>query len=401
MGRAFGARVLFVTQLDPSRKFGSLEECIEALATHSKARGGLLVPVFCGLVSADLAERLSGCDAPFEVQLDFQTWSWHLAKRLLRLVDYYSINVVDFSFYPPLSPYVTLLRVLRPKVRLVYTDHRSRLPELPRSKGMRHCLRRVAYHQYNRIFAISDFTRHALRYSAGLRVFRCQLFVNTTRFHADSTAREKVRARLGAESVFVALVVAHLISWKGVDIALRAIAAASDSAQLWIAGNGPELERLRALAGTLGLGARAWFFGEQMDVSPYLRGADCLICPSLWGEAMGFVNLEAMACGLPVIASRIGGIPEFVEHETTGLLVDAGSVEQTAAALCRLMDSPQLCSSLGRNGMERVRARYSREVCLERYLKNYDVVCGISDSRIDCKDDRYGRDRHIAGAADT
>lgn|SRR5215472_15205533 len=83
MVRAFGARELSSPSLIRAAKFGSLEECIEALATQSKAGGGLLVPVFCGLVSADLAERLSACDAPFEVQLDFQTWSSHLAKRLL------------------------------------------------------------------------------------------------------------------------------------------------------------------------------------------------------------------------------------------------------------------------------------------------------------------------------
>lgn len=70
-------------------------------------------------------------------------------------MDYYSISVVDFSFYPPPSPYVKFLRAMRPKVRLVYTDHRSHQPELPRSSGMRHFLRRLALHQYNRIFAIS------------------------------------------------------------------------------------------------------------------------------------------------------------------------------------------------------------------------------------------------------
>jgi glycosyltransferase involved in cell wall biosynthesis len=115
---------------------------------------------------------------------------------------------------------------------------------------------------------------------------------------------------------------------------------------------------------------------------------------------MGFVNLEAMASSLPVVASRIGGIPEFVANETTGLLVDPGSVEQIAIALRRLIDSPDLCRKLGRNGVTRVRVRYSEEACLGLYLKNYDIIAGISDGRLDCHDLKGGRDSHVTGASD-
>jgi glycosyltransferase involved in cell wall biosynthesis len=396
MGRAMAAaRVLYVTQLDPSHKFGSLEECIVTLAAQSRARGGVLLPVFCGPVPLALRDRFAASNAPFEPSLDLQNWRWDLAKRVLDLVDRHAIDVVDFSFYSPLSPYVTLLRVMRPRLRLVYTDHRSRLPGVARSTRMRHILRRIALNQYHTILAISDFVYRALSKDGYPRLARCHLFINPGRFCADSTAREQVRAELGAGSNFVALVVAHLIPWKGVDVALRAMAAASCSAKIWIVGNGPELEKLRVLANELGLGSRACFVGEQRDASLYLKGADCLICPSLWQEAMGFVNLEAMAGGLPVVASRIGGIPEFVANETTGLLVDPGSVEQTAIALRRLMDSPDLCQRLGRNGVTRARTRYSVEACLGLYLENYDLITGISDGRVDCNDVRGGRNRHV------
>jgi glycosyltransferase involved in cell wall biosynthesis len=316
--------------------------------------------------------------------------------RLLDLVDSHSIDVVDFSFYAPLSPYVTFLRILRPSVRLVYTEHRSTLPEAPRSGWMRSLLKHLAYRQYHTLFGISDFSCEALQRSTGREIARCRLFINTSRFRADSSARTEVRSRLGAGNEFVALVVAHLIVWKGIDVALKAIAAASDSAQLWIVGAGPDLDRLRTLADELGLGPRTLFLGQQLDVSPYLQGADCLVCPSIWGEAMGFVNLEAMACGLPVIASRIGGIVELVADGTTGFLVEPGSVEQTAAALRGLRESPNLCRELGSNGVTFVRENYSQEACLDRYLRNYELVCGIADHRVDCENVGYGRNRHVA-----
>jgi glycosyltransferase involved in cell wall biosynthesis len=402
MRRSLGAaRVLYVTQHDPSRKFGSLEECIVLLAEQSRARGGVLIPAFSGSVSTALSDRLAACDTPFVPSLDLGLWRWSLARRFLSLVDRYAIDVVDFSFYPPLNPYVALLRAVRPRVRSVYTDHRSRYPERDHSTLLRRVWRRIVLNQYHLLFAISNFNHRALRKDGAQRVARCQLFINPTRFHFDLTVRERIRTELSANRDFVALIVAHLIRWKGVDVALRAMAAASDSARLWIVGTGPELEKLQSLASELGLDSRACFVGEQRDVSPYLQGADCLICPSIWHEAMGFVNLEAMASRLPVLASRIGGIPEIVDDETSGLLVDSGDVGQLAMALRRLISSPDFCLKLGTNGVARVSARYSKEACLERYLEGYDIAAGISDGRLDFCDTRSRRNRFAAGAPNT
>jgi glycosyltransferase involved in cell wall biosynthesis len=401
MGRAPGAaRVLYVTEHDPSHKFGSLEEHIVTLAAQSKARGGLLVPVFSGPVSEPLSTLFTASDAPFEPSLDFRLWRWSLARRLLDLVDRYAIDVVDFSFYSPLSPYVTLLRAVRPRLRLIYTDHRSRLPDRDLSKRARRPWLRIALRQYHKILAISDFTYRILSKEGGPRLARCQLFINPARFRPDLAMRERVRAELRADGVFVAIVVANLIRWKGVDVALRAMAAASDSANLWIVGDGPELQNLKRLADQLNLSARVTFLGERQDVSPFLQAADCLICPSIWQEAMGFVNLEAMATGLPVVASRIGGIPEFVADQTTGILVEPGDIGQTKLAFLQLIDSPDLRRRLGGNGITRVSALYSKEACVERYLENYDSVAGIGHSRIDCRDTESGRDCTIAGTPD-
>jgi L-malate glycosyltransferase len=377
MGNASAAaRILYVVELDPSRKFGSLEQCIVTLAARSRARGGLLVPVFCGPVPSSLSRRLDIVNAPFVASFDLETWSWSAARRLLALVDEYAVDVVDFSFYGPLNHYVTLLRVMRSRLRLVYTDHHSRLPKAKLSSWWRRTWRKIALLQYSRILAISDFTYATLGKEGWPRLARCQLFVDPVRFRADPTVRDRVRKELGADGDFVALVVAHLITWKGVDVALRAIALASPSAKVWIVGTGPELDNLQRLARDLNLGSRVSFLGEQQDVSPYMQGADCLICPSLWQEAMGFVNLEAMASGLPVVASRTGGIPELVINEATGLLVEPGDADQTAAALSRLIKSPDLRKEMGRKGAAHVGANFSEEACLERYLKNYEDLIG-------------------------
>ena len=72
-----------------------------------------------------------------------------------------------------------------------------------------------------------------------------------------------------------------------------------------------------------------------------MQAADCLVCPSLWAEAAGLVNLEALSTGLPVVASRIGGIPEYVEDGKTGMLFPPGDHQALAALIRRLMDTPE------------------------------------------------------------
>ncbi len=83
------------------------------------------------------------------------------------------------------------------------------------------------------------------------------------------------------------------------------------------------------------------FLGPRRHVEAFMQASDCLICPSVWAEAVGLVNLEAMASGLPVIASRIGGIPEYVEDGRTGFLFAPGDHRELVGCLNRLLsDQP-------------------------------------------------------------
>src|SRR5262249_49879111 len=149
---------------------------------------------------------------------------------------------------------------------------------------------------------------------------RCLHFINTDRFRPDSGVRAAVRREHGADQRFVALAVANLIPEKGIDIAVRALAEAPAHITLWVVGTGAEGGTLQALSATRGLGERVSFSGQRTLVEPIMQAADCLVCPSLWAEAAGLVNLEALGTGLPVLASRIGGIPEYVDDGVTGYL---------------------------------------------------------------------------------
>lgn len=129
--------------------------------------------------------------------------------------------------------------------------------------------------------------------------------------------------------------VGRLIADKGVDILLQAFAQLDTPAQLTIAGDGPEGERLRAQAAALGIADRVAFIGATNDVPKVLAAADCLVLPSR-REGFGLVCVEAFAAGITVVASDLPGIRSVVTDGKNGILVPAGDPTALAGAMKRL-----------------------------------------------------------------
>jgi glycosyltransferase involved in cell wall biosynthesis len=137
-------------------------------------------------------------------------------------------------------------------------------------------------------------------------------------------------------------------------------------AELWLVGNGPRREILEQKVRDLGLSGRVKFLPVAKDIRPLYRQADVFVLSSV-EEALPNVVLEAMAAGLPVVATRVGGLPEAVVPEDTGLLVSPRDVDGLAAALGRLLDGPETRRNLGRRGRERVVEQFSFGAMVSRH----------------------------------
>jgi len=149
---------------------------------------------------------------------------------------------------------------------------------------------------------------------------------------------------------------------------LRAFARLSarwPEARLLLVGHGPEGPRLRALADALGVSPRVHFLGEQPDVAPYLAQMDLYVQASM-AEGMPNSVLEAMATGLPVVATAVGGTPELVLDGQTGLLVAPGDPSALADALLALLADRRLAESLGRAGRARVEAHFGEQLMIQQ-----------------------------------
>ncbi|MCU1281549.1 MAG: hypothetical protein JWM53_5095, partial [bacterium] len=128
------------------------------------------------------------------------------------------------------------------------------------------------------------------------------------------------------------------------------------------------------------LGDDVTFLGEQLDVVATLRRAHVFLLPSET-ESFGLAALEALACGVPVVASRAGGLPEVVREGEEGYLLPVGDVEAMAAAVGRIVDDPTLHRRLSASARAGAVSRFSRGPMVSRYEAYYERVLSSSSSR--------------------
>ncbi len=179
------------------------------------------------------------------------------------------------------------------------------------------------------------------------------------------------------------LSLARLAPKKGMDVALQAVAtlpARHAEIDVVIAGDGPQRAGLERLAGSLGLRRRVQFRGrvEPEAVPALLAGCRLFVLASRH-EAFGIVLLEAMAAGRPVVATRVGGVPEIIEDGVHGLLVARDDPQALAAAISRLLDNPELAARLAAQGQVHVQQSFTLQQQGQRFRRLYDELMAGAD----------------------
>jgi len=147
--------------------------------------------------------------------------------------------------------------------------------------------------------------------------------------------------------------------------------------RLVMVGDGSERTNVEHRARCLGIFERCSFVGKQPRIADYLSVSDVLLLPSEQ-ESFGLAALEAMACEVPVIASRVGGIPEVVTDGETGFLSDVGDVEKMAADAANLLANENLRKEMGKRARESAISRYRTDVVIPQYISFYQQVLAKS-----------------------
>ena len=162
---------------------------------------------------------------------------------------------------------------------------------------------------------------------------------------------------------------------------LQAAPGAEQKLRLVMIGDGPLRERARMLLAEAGAGDYAWLPGERNDVARIMRSFDLFVLPSL-AEGISNTILEAMATGLPVLATAVGGNPELVQAGVTGTLVPRDDPESMASAMRAYAESPALCRRHGTEARRTIERKFGMEAMVDAYMTIYDELLARNARRV-------------------
>ncbi|MGE5810037.1 MAG: glycosyltransferase [Ignavibacteria bacterium] len=201
--------------------------------------------------------------------------------------------------------------------------------------------------------------------------------VNTVQF---APASVKTPFNIPAEGQIIIGCIKRLEDTYGIDYLIKAFKIVKDKnfdkkLKLLLVGEGSKLNFYKNLADELSVEADVFFAGKipYEKIADYHNMMDIAVYISLY-ESFGVAVLEASACEKPVIVSNAGGLPEVVENNRTGLIIEPKNIEQTADAIDKLVNDPELRCKMGEEGRKLVREKYEWSNCLDKLIKIYEEV---------------------------
>jgi glycosyltransferase involved in cell wall biosynthesis len=292
-----------------------------------------------------------------------------LGRAIAREAARHNATVIHAHQYSPFV-YGAIARLWRPATRLVFTEH-GRLSDGPPSTRRRLANRFLSVAPY-RVFTVSgDLKRHLIAEGFGenqVAVIHNGIDIKSVPSPVD---RERIRRTLGVpDDAFVIGTVARLDPVNDLGTLVDAVShlVPERRVRLIVVGDGPELTRLKEMAAGRGIANEVRFLGHRDDARSWLAGFDVFVNSST-SEGVSLTILEAMAAGLPVVATEVGGTPEVVTDEC-GYLVPPRDSRRLADALRRLLGDPTRREDLGRRARLRVEQRFR----LGRMISDYHAV---------------------------
>jgi glycosyltransferase involved in cell wall biosynthesis len=330
-----------------------------------------------------LRERAEALEAPLISSPDRGAWDLGVLGRMLDVCRRERVAIWHGHDYK--SNLIGLL--LRPfwRMKLVTTVHGW--VRQTRRTPLYYAIDRLCLPRYERVICVSDDLRDRCL-AAGVPPGRCLLLENgiDAARYARRTDSPEARRRLGVDpGHFVLGAVGRLSAEKGFDLLVRAVGrliGAGHDLALVIAGEGDERGALEALIAELALRDRVRLLGYRADVLPVFEAMDGFVLSSL-REGLPNVVLEAMALGVPVLSTRVAGVPRLIRDGENGLLIDPGSVGGLEAGILRLAGDEDLRHRLARAGRATVEGAYSFESRMRKLAAIYDDLLGEGEKPSD------------------
>jgi glycosyltransferase involved in cell wall biosynthesis len=364
------SRSLRILLVADSLDAGGAERHVVGLAA-SLVRESHAVTIACSTGGAlvDLARRNGATVIPLTSARAKRQVSLRFARALVRLTNSHCFDLVHAHMYA--SAAASAIATGWSGTPLVLTEHSEAGWRGPWAR----LVSRVMYRRARHIIAVSESIRQRLIVQDRVPLAQVTVIANALPELMEGYLPFPLAALSGLSGRALVGVVARLQPEKGVQHFLQAaamVAAATPRVGFVIVGDGPQRSQLETLAAEVGIAGRSVFLGYQPDARSIMSMLDVLVVPSV-SEGTPLVVLEAMAAGVPVVASAVGGIPEQVHHGCEGLLVPPCDPAALARAIQELLCDPDLAHRLGKAGEIRVSSAYSAEAMLRSTLRIYQV----------------------------
>ncbi|WP_028986721.1 N-acetyl-alpha-D-glucosaminyl L-malate synthase BshA [Thermicanus aegyptius] len=300
---------------------------------------------------------------PYELQL---------ASKMAQVVEREGLEILHVHYAIPHAASAYLAKqMVGGKVKVVTTLHGTDITVLGYDENLANLIR-FAINESDAVTAVSDALIRETRELLGItrEIKRIYNFVDTEIFHPLDVSTFK--NELAPEGEKILLHMSNFRAVKRVEDVVHIFHRVRQEipAKLVLIGEGPEMPHVRRLAREYGIEGEIYYLGNREDVAELVTLADILLLPSK-KESFGLVALEAMACGVPVVGSLAGGIPEVVLHGQTGFLAPVGDVEKMSEYVVTLLKNPSLWREFSERGIARVKENFTAGEIVTQYEEVY------------------------------
>lgn len=320
-------------------------------------------------MGGDLPIRLHTVDIPQYPLFKYPPYLLALANKLVEVARYQRLDVLHVHYAIPHATAGYLAKqMLGRQIPLVTTLHGTDITLLGADPSFYDVIE-FSMNESDALTAVSKFLRTETERRFQLRrpIDTIYNFVDTTTYKPQTGPKRR------AVDNTVVVHVSNFRPVKRVPLAVEIFAAAAADLQseLWLIGDGPDSAIARRRAAELGVADRLTFWGKQENPAGLIAAADVMLLPSAQ-ESFGLAALEAMACGLPVVASKTGGLPEVVVDGECGFLVEPDDTAGFVGTLRRVLTNPAARATMGMWGRNRVLNYFAPDRIVSQYEELYE-----------------------------
>jgi N-acetyl-alpha-D-glucosaminyl L-malate synthase BshA len=313
---------------------------------------------------------------------EFPPYDLALASRMAEVAEYYALDLLHVHYAIPHSVSALLARQMLAargrRLPFVTTLHGTDITLVGLDRGYLP-ITRYAIQESDGVTSISSYLREQTisRFDVTRPIETISNFVNCDVYTPICDEAVRAASRLHYAEPDEALLM-HLSNFRPVKrvtdaIKIFAQVAREQPARLVLIGDGPERSAAEWLAHDLSIQSRVHFLGKQDRVNELLALADLLLMPSEM-ESFGLVALEAMACKVPSIATRVGGVPELIDDGETGLLFPVGEVEAMARAAVGLLRDRARLNAMRETARRTAQRRFCSTLVVPQYVRFYERI---------------------------